>query len=1103
VSALMLRVTTIHASSASASASYYTRYLTGAPGEAPGVWFGRQANAFGLSGMVETEPLEQLLSGRDPVSGTRLGYPLVDRTLADGRVVKAVAGFDATFSSPKSLSVLWALTGDHCLLEVHDIAVAAALSHLERYGSTTRIRCNGARRHPDTGGLTIATFRQTTSRADDPQIHTHAVISAKVQTADGRWFALDARYLKRHQRMLGGLYQSVLRNELTHRFGYDWSPIVNGQAEIAGVPDELRAVFSKRGQQVEAALNVKVDDFRQREGRAPSRFERAALEREAAADTRGHKSGLGVTDLTTRWQIEAEQVGWTAERLREQVDRAAAERSPADRLRIAEIVEAVSGRRSSWGRPDVVQAICDLHRPVSQLSGQRWAAVIEQGADQVLERCVDLDPPDDTVRRRMSDGRSVWIEPTAPRFTSDEVLAQEEHIVTWAIDAHTEPPRPSTINRHGLDVLQGEAAAAVAGKDRLVLVVGPAGAGKTRMLAAAVTDLHTQHRPVFGMAPTAKAARVLERDTGMPANTVAKLLHEWQRPDRPPRPEYQLRPGTTVVVDEASMLSTPALYQLVCIAETQRWRLVLVGDHRQLQAVGRGGLFAELCANGNVAELERLHRFTHTWEAAASLKLRFGDPRALDAYEAHDRIVPGNIDDHLRRMAETWIDHRQHGDTVALVASTNDHVDTINQALQATRVAAGHLDPNHAARIAAGEHAHVGDVIATRRNDRTLITSAGEPVRNRETWTVMAIGTDGSLTVSREREHGTVKLPADYVHEHVRLGYAATGHGYQSDTVDHSISLVSTATTRRGLYVAATRGRDDNLLYVVTDGDDVAEARDVLEAVLAYDRADIPAVTQRRNLAHQQPRKATREWPASTRCEVTEWFEPLRAHLCGERDLAEQKATASKAQRARLAAEAATAERELAVVDASTAPAREALAMATRRADDARWQRNEAERRLAGTGLRGRRAARRDLDAAEAREDRAVDYRERTRRHAAPQIDQYSQARQRVGETRDALYRHDQLTRLRHLLDQVPVLRQQVDSLDTWGRWARGHTISIRQIGDAVRGLTNVDRWDPNADQFRTLGQAVREWADRADIELPTEARHGRNLEHAGLEIGL
>jgi hypothetical protein len=164
----MLRVTTLHASSAAATARYYAEYLTAAPGEVPGMWAGRQADGLGLTGDVTVEQLEATLLGRE----------LVDRQTQDGRVVRAVSGFDATFSAPKSLSVWWALTGDHRLLEAHDTAVSAAVEHLERFGSTTRIRSNGARLHPDTNGLTMATFRQTTSRADDPQIHTHAVISA-------------------------------------------------------------------------------------------------------------------------------------------------------------------------------------------------------------------------------------------------------------------------------------------------------------------------------------------------------------------------------------------------------------------------------------------------------------------------------------------------------------------------------------------------------------------------------------------------------------------------------------------------------------------------------------------------------------------------------------------------------------------------------------------------------------------------------------------------------------------------------------------------------------------------------------------------------------
>ena len=347
---------------------------------------------------------------------------------------------------------------------------------------------------------------------------------------------LMPRYLKRHQRMLGGLYQSVLRAELTHRYGVAWEPIVNGQAEIAGTPGVLLAEFSKRAVEVDQALQGKVADFRTREGRDPTRWERAALTREAAVDTRGHKTGHGVSDLQTRWTDEAAALGWTLTDLVEHFDTTARLRAGQgpDPVSVEQIIEQLSTGGSTWTRADVLRAICDVTPPTSELSGERWATVLERACDLVLEHCVDLDPVDTTAPRRSTDGRSLWLEPTAPRFTGDQVLAQEEHILTWALDAHDTPPAPSdTVEVHGLDVLQSDAARAVAGHDRLVLVVGPAGAGKTTMLQRAVDDLRAHPRPVFGVAPTAKAARVLEHETAMPCDTVAKLLHEWSLADPP------------------------------------------------------------------------------------------------------------------------------------------------------------------------------------------------------------------------------------------------------------------------------------------------------------------------------------------------------------------------------------------------------------------------------------------------------------------------------------------------------------------------------------------------------------------------------------------
>jgi len=643
----------------------------------------------------------------------------------------------------------------------------------------------------------------------------------------------------------------VLRAELTHRYGVAFEPIVNGQAEIAGVPAELLAVFSKRTAEIDTVMADRVAEFYRREGCDPTRQELAAMQRQAAADSRARKTGRTAEEMRAQWRVEAATVGVTPMSLRRSIGAAAADHPPTTpELTTTTVIDALALGASTWHRADVTRTICDLARPAPGVSGERWAAWLDRAVDTVIEQCVDLDPelPEHT-RRRASDGRSNWIEPVASHVTSEAVLAQEQQILDWAAEASAFDPQPSaTVERGDLDVVQHEAASAVAGYNPLTLIVGPAGAGKTTMLRAAVTALHSPpHRPVFGFAPTAKAARVLEDETGMVSDTVAKLLYEWSRPDRPPG-DWWLGPHATVVVDEAGMLGTHDLHRLMQLARQNTWRLVLVGDPHQLQAVGRGGIFAELCSTGRTIELERIHRFVNPWEAAASLQLRHGDTRSLDTYEAHGRIVPGSIDEHLQTIATYWTECRDHGQSLAITTTRNEHVDLINDRIQSARWERGELDQARRADTADGIGAWVGDLIATRRNDRTLITSSGQFVRNRDQWIVTAIDGHGDITAARVDGGGVVVLPAEYARDHVRLGYAATEPGNQSDTQDRSITLATGSTTGRGLYVGMTRGRQANHVLVVTDTHDLGAARDVLEQVITCDRADVPAVARREQL---------------------------------------------------------------------------------------------------------------------------------------------------------------------------------------------------------------------------------------------------------------
>ncbi|MDP9419445.1 MAG: AAA family ATPase [Actinomycetota bacterium] len=380
-----------------------------------------------------------------------------------------------------------------------------------------------------------------------------------------------------------------------------------------------------------------------------------------------------------------------------------------------------------------------------------------------------------------------------------------------------------------------------------MVVVGPAGAGKTRMLGSAASILRAERRPAIGLAPSGKAADVLATETGWPATTLAKLLHEHRKPDGAP-PAWRLPTGTTLVLDEAGMTSTEDLDALVGLVQHHRWRLVCVGGPAQLPAVRRGGMFTHWCEALPAHHLEEVHRFEDDWQAEASLALRRGHPNAGRSYAARHRLQtvhPALLADRVGRKHEVIT---SRGQSVAITTASAGTARAINVEIQRRR------NPRRqgpSVTLTDGTRAFVGDQVATRRNDAGLVTDRGSPVRNRQTWMVKEVGEEGSLTVA-DPQRGQVQLPAHYVARHLELSWAVTGYGNQGVTTDHGICVVEPSSSRAGIYVGMTRRRGRNLAWVV-DRTDLADAEDAFAAAIARPANALTAHAVRAQLCGQAP----------------------------------------------------------------------------------------------------------------------------------------------------------------------------------------------------------------------------------------------------------
>ncbi len=264
-------------------------------GEAPGVWSGQLADQLGLVGVVEANDLRALIDGRHPVSGEQLA--------SKPGTVRAI---DATFSAPKSVSLVWAFGAPEVAATVsiaHVEAVQAALGFVEQRAAVTRRQVNGVRVRATTSGWAAATFVHRSSREGDPQMHTHAVIANVVRRGDGAWVALDASVLYRWAKAAGSVYQEELRHRLAERLGVRWGPDRNGCREMTGLSEAQLRTFSKRTAQIEAHLAATG-------GPPADRKARMQADEAASLATRASKDrNLTPEHLRGCWDSEARAVG--------------------------------------------------------------------------------------------------------------------------------------------------------------------------------------------------------------------------------------------------------------------------------------------------------------------------------------------------------------------------------------------------------------------------------------------------------------------------------------------------------------------------------------------------------------------------------------------------------------------------------------------------------------------------------------------------------------------------------------------------------------------------------------------------------------------------
>lgn len=802
--------------------------------------------------------------GRQPANKEELAKYV---TTAMKPAQHAVAGIDHTFSVPKSVSIAWAL-GDKDTAEAiegaHERAITRTLERLESEALATRAGTNGVRQIDVRGGMLATRFRHFESRTGDPHLHDHVVISNKVQGADGVWRTLDSRLLLRSTVFLSETYNKNLFDEL-EGIGYRVAArtVTAGKApvlEISGVSDPLIEAFSTRSHGIKPVLDALVDEYTQQHGRAPDQVAARKLSEQAWQATRPAKKHRTLSELRAdAWQRATKlgyvgrrpgRVPWAPTKQKKDAAVAVSRHAPLDVHQAAAMVmQRVESARSTWGEHHVkaeIERFVSLHRDrrftvtdaghtrdIDRAEAERMLLRTTLQLDSIRVTPEHVHGKFQPLTRR--DGESFYTSKGRTLYTSTRILHAEARLLAAARhQSPTAAPATADVFARALADQPNKDTAQVAlarefatSRTRLVLGVGPAGAGKTRSMKLVAHTAHLAGGRVVGLAPSKKAATVFARDVGVEAFTIDAFLTAHRgaaTTGQEPHERYRITPGDIVVVDEAAMATTASIDEIVRIVSDAGGYVRAVFDHNQISAVGAGGAMRWLHREVGAVELEKVYRFTNPEEGAASLVLRESAPEVdpFAWYKTNGRVIAGTREQLVEVIFTDYLADLDAGRESVMGVPTLDYLDELNTRAHAHAIATGEVTGTASAKLRDGNHAHVGTRIVTRLNSADLQMNQGrDSVENGSLFTVQKVHWDGSLTVTHTGHGGTVRLPSFYVRNHTHLGYAVTANGNQGETYGSAGTvegvargIVNASTTRAAAYVNATRGVTANYIYV-------------------------------------------------------------------------------------------------------------------------------------------------------------------------------------------------------------------------------------------------------------------------------------------------